>query len=95
MKSSIEDIVNAADNWSIEVTPSGAGKVKDFSKVLTQGTTVNVTFLPNSDLKDTVNIACRLSDDGMNSVPHIASRSLQSKDQLDDFIARLVNEAGV
>ena len=95
MKSSIEDIVQAADNWSVEVTPSGAGKVKDFSKVLTQGTTVNVTFLPNSDLKDTVSIACRLAEDGMNPVPHIAARSLQSKDQLDDFIARLVNEAGV
>ena len=95
MKSSIEDIVNAANNWSIEVTPTGAEKIKDFSKVLTQSTTINVTFLPNSNLKDTVDVACRLSDEGMNPVPHIAARSLESKDQLNDFLARLVNDAGV
>ena len=63
MRSSIESIAQASKNWSIEVTPKGAGKVADFGKILAAGTTVNVTFLPNSNLQDTVDVACRQLDE--------------------------------
>ena len=95
MRSSMEDIVKVSENWSIEVILSGAEKIKDFRKDLIQGTTVNVTFLPNLDISNTINVACRLSNDGMNRVLHIAARSLESKDHLDDLLAQLVNDAGV
>lgn len=95
MRSSIESIAQASKNWSIEVTPKGAGKVADFGKILAAGTTVNVTFLPNSNLQDTVDVACRLTKEGMNAVPHIAARSLKSRKQLDEFISQLVNDADI
>ena len=95
MSSLIDAISNAGKNWSIEVTPLGATKIESFSEVLAEGTTVNVTFLPGTDPKDTVDVAVRLRDDGMNAVPHIAARSLQSKEQLDELVADMTNRAKV
>ncbi|MCE2516314.1 MAG: methylenetetrahydrofolate reductase [Alphaproteobacteria bacterium] len=95
MTTLIDDIAKAGQNWSIEVTPPGAGKIESFAEVLAEGTTVNVTFLPGTDPKDTVDVAVRLREDGMNPVPHIAARSLQSKDQLDGLLADMVNRARV
>lgn len=95
MTSLIDAISNAGKNWSIEVTPPGSAKIESFSDVLAEGTTVNVTFLPGTDPKDTVDVAVRLRDEGMNPVPHIAARSLKSKEQLDELVADMTNRAKV
>ncbi len=95
MPVTIEDIAKSASDWSIEVTPAGAIKIESFAGILEEGTTVNVTFLPGSDPLDTITTAKRLADDGMNAVPHIAARSLQNKEQLDDLLKRMTSEANV
>ncbi|MEK9574541.1 MAG: methylenetetrahydrofolate reductase [Alphaproteobacteria bacterium] len=95
MPATIEDIAKSASDWSIEVTPAGATKIESFAGILEEGTTVNVTFLPGSDPLDTIATAKRLADDGMNAVPHIAARSLQNKEQLDDLLKRMTSEANV
>ena len=95
MTSLTDAIKNAGQNWSIEVTPPGAGKIESFSEVLAEGTTVNVTFLPGTDPKDTIDVAVRLREDGMNPVPHIAARSLQSKAQLEELVKDMVSRAKV
>ena len=95
MPVTIEDIAKPASEWSIEVTPAGATKIESFAGILEEGTTVNVTFLPGSDPLDTIATAKRLADDGMNAVPHIAARSLQNKEQLDDLLKRMTSEANV
>jgi len=95
MPAIIEDIAKSASDWSIEVTPAGATKIESFAGILDEGTTVNVTFLPGSDPLDTIATAKRLADDGMNAVPHIAARSLQNKEQLDDLLKRMTSEANV
>lgn len=95
MPVTIEDIAKSASDWSIEVTPAGAIKIESFASILEEGTTVNVTFLPGSDPLDTIATAKRLADDGMNAVPHIAARSLQNKEQLDDLLKRMTSEANV
>ena len=95
MPVTIEDIAKSASDWSIEVTPAGATKIESFAGILEEGTTVNVTFLPGSDPLDTIATAKRLADDGMNAVPHIAARSLQNKEQLDDLLRRMTSEANV
>ncbi len=95
MTSLIDAISNASKDWSIEVTPPGATKIESFAAVLDEGTTVNVTFLPGTDPKDTVDVAMRLRDEGMNPVPHIAARSLKSKEQLDEVVADMTNRAKV
>jgi len=95
MSVTIDDIARCAGNWSIEVTPAGATKIDSFAAVLDEGTTVNVTFLPGSDPLDTIATAKRLADEGMNAVPHIAARSLRNKEQLDDLLARMTQQANV
>ena len=94
-RASIDQIKRAAKDWSIEVTPAGATKIDSFADILAPGTTVNVTFLPGTDPMDTVGVATRLYNDGMNPVPHIAARSIQSRDQLAQLLSHYVEQASV
>jgi len=95
MQVTIEQIQKAAAHWSIEVTPAGATKIDSFADCLAPGTTVNVTFLPGSDPMDTVAVAERLHNEGMNPVPHLAARSLRDTDQLDTLLAAYTSRCGV
>ena len=95
MSVSVEAIAKAGANWSIEVTPTGASKIDSFAAFLAENTSVNVTFLPGTDPNDTIAVAKRLSDEGMNAIPHIAARSLSDKDQLDGLLKRMTSEANV
>ena len=95
MTASIQQIQTAAEDWSIEVTPVGATKIDSFASCLVPGTTVNVTFLPGSNPMDTVAVAKRLHNEGMNAVPHLAARSLKDSDQIDSLLASYRAEAGV
>jgi methylenetetrahydrofolate reductase (NADPH) len=95
MSVSVEAIAKAGANWSIEVTPTGATKIDSFATLLAENTSVNVTFLPGTDPNDTIAVAKRLSDEGMNAIPHIAARSLSDKDQLDGLLKRMTSEANV
>lgn len=95
MASTIEMISKAAADWSIEVTPTGATKIESFRDCLSPGTTVNVTFLPGTDLAETIAVAERLHNDGMRPVPHLAARSLRDADQLDELLAAFTSRCGV
>ncbi|MDC0062890.1 methylenetetrahydrofolate reductase [Candidatus Puniceispirillum sp.] len=95
MTASIQQIQTAAEGWSIEVTPAGATKIDSFAASLSPGTTVNVTFLPGSDPMETVAVAKRLHNEGMNAVPHLAARSLKDTDQIDSLLTSYRAEAGV
>jgi methylenetetrahydrofolate reductase (NADPH) len=44
---------------------------------------------------DTVAVAQRLHNDGMNPVPHLAARSLKDADQLDALLSAFTKQAGV
>ena len=95
MTASIEAIRNAAADWSIEVTPTGATKIESFRDCLAPGTTVNVTFLPGTDPRDTIAVAERLHNDGMRPVPHLAARSLQNAGQLEALLSAFTTRCGV
>ena len=95
MTANIHQIQKAAEGWSIEVTPAGATNIDSFAACLSPGTTVNVTFLPGSDPMETVAVAKRLHNEGMNAVPHLAARSLEDADQIDTLLASYRAEAGV
>ena len=53
MTANIQQIQQAAQGWSIEVTPAGATKIDSFAACLAPETTVNVTFLPGTDPMET------------------------------------------
>ena len=90
-----QNILKFLENTSVEVTPGGAKKVEDFRDILRPGTTVFVTFLPGSDIKDTVECVKRLSAEGMNPVPHFAARSIPSKVFFEETLKVLQAEVQV
>lgn len=81
--------------FSLETTPPSAAKVADFRDMLRTETSVYITFLPGSDIADTVATAKRLRGEGFNPVPHLAARSIPNKAFLADNLSRLAGEAGV
>lgn len=89
------NILKFLENTSVEVTPGGAQKIEDFNDLLRPGTTVFVTFLPGSDIKDTVACVKRLFAEGMNPVPHFAARSIPSKAFFEETLKVLQAEAKV
>jgi len=79
----------------VEVTPGGAGKIEDFRDLLRPKTTVFVTFLPGSDIKDTVATVKRLHAEDMRPVPHFAARSIPNKQFFEDTLKIFQDECGV
>ena len=90
-----QEITNFMAGFSLETTPHSAAKVADFREHVRQGDTIYITFLPGSDLNDTIAVANRLRSEGFNPVPHIAARSIVSKGMLEESLKRLVSEANV
>ncbi len=91
----ISGIMNLMSDFTVETTPVSANKITDFRDILRPGTVVYITFLPGSDYKDTIAVAKRLRAEGFEPAPHFAARSIQSKNMLEDYIARASGEAGV
>lgn len=89
------DIRRFMAGCTVEVTPGGAKKIDSFKTILKEGTTVYVTFLPGSDFGDTVECVKRLSAEGMNPVPHLAARSIPSKQFLEENLKQLQAETKV
>lgn len=95
ISTSTVNIQNLMSGFTVETTPVSASKLSDFREVLRAGTTVYITFLPGSDYRDTVATAKRLREEGFEPAPHFAARSIQSKEQFEDFLARAKGEADV
>lgn len=89
------DVIALMRGFSVETTPASAAKVASFAEHLAPGTTVNVTFLPGSEIDDTIAVATRLRAEGFEPVPHIAARSITDATMLDRILGRLREEAGV
>lgn len=80
---------------SIEVTPKTAARIADFRGLLPQGTRVYIASIGGGNGDDIVETARRLSDNGMNPMPHIVARTTTSARALDCLLGRLATEAGV
>jgi methylenetetrahydrofolate reductase (NADPH) len=90
-----QNILKFLENTSVEVTPGGAVKIEDFRDLLRPQTTVFVTFLPGSDIKDTVATVKRLHAEDMKPVPHFAARSIPNKQFFEDTLKIFQDECGV
>jgi methylenetetrahydrofolate reductase (NADPH) len=85
-------IIDMMLKTTLEVTPGGAAKVEDFSRMLRSGCTIYVTFLPGSDFQDTLSTVRRLKSEGYNPVPHFAARSIVSASVLEKNLKALQRE---
>jgi methylenetetrahydrofolate reductase (NADPH) len=81
--------------FSIEVTPRELGSVGAIDELLPDGTPVFITWLPNAGFEGTVTAARRIADAGLEPVPHLAARAVQSEQQIDDVVGAVAEQAGV
>ncbi|SED80580.1 methylenetetrahydrofolate reductase (NADPH) [Arthrobacter alpinus] len=69
----------------VEIIPT-AGIVESVVAQLPAGTTVTVTCLPNHGIERTVAASLELAGHGYNVVPHLAARSIGSREQLASIL---------
>lgn len=82
-------------NYSLEITAKDAASFTEAAPQLMPGTAVSVTFLPGEEPEMRVSTAAAVKRLGFEPVSHISARRLQSREELETFLARLTGEAGV
>jgi methylenetetrahydrofolate reductase (NADPH) len=82
-------------DYSIETTVPQAERVQRFSDIVPPRTLLYIAHIPGTNFDDTVRLAGRLRKEGMEPVPHIVARRIESLSVADDFLARLSGEAGI
>mgnify|MGYP001247891287 CR=1 FL=1 len=88
-------LVQFLKGFSLEITPFVANKIGNLSQFIKPSTTVFITFLPGSDYRDTINTAKKMRQERLNPAPHLAARSIPSKEMLEDYVSRITGEANV
>jgi methylenetetrahydrofolate reductase (NADPH) len=88
-------IAGTLRGYSIEVNPSDPKVVDAAVARLDPGTEVFLTWIPGANSMDLIGPAARMRRAGLVPVPHVGARHIQSADQLEQFAARLVGDAGV
>ena len=91
-KQSIQDLVKS---FSIETTVREAARIEKYGDFVRAGTEFYIAHVPGTSPDETVALAKRLRQEGMEPVPHIVARRIPSAVALDDVLGRLVGEAGV
>jgi methylenetetrahydrofolate reductase (NADPH) len=88
-------VQNFVRNYSIETTVPQAKSVERFADIVSAGTRIYIPLTPGTSFQDTVTLAARLRREGMEPVPHIVARRIESVSALEELLARLTTEAGV
>ena len=81
--------------YSIETTPRLDGKIDSYKSILPSATTVMIASPNNASIKEIIQTAKRLNDDGMVPVPHIVARSIPNLEHLESLLDQLQEEANV
>ena len=79
------------NGFTMETTPKSAEKIPAYDQRLRHETPIYVTFLPGSNVQDTVALCKRIVGEGFTPIPHIAARSLESEQMLKDLASAYVD----
>lgn len=88
-------LASAVQGFSIESVPQDADRIEDFRDHVPMGTRVYIAWPPKATPQTIVAAACKLHEQGMVPVPHIAARRVPSEEFLRDFVGELVDRAQV
>ncbi|WP_321396996.1 methylenetetrahydrofolate reductase [Emcibacter sp.] len=80
--------------YTAEVTSGDGKSIKAASEKMAPGSEVFVASLPKNTLDDLVAAIVKLSESGLNAVPHIVARNIKDYATLDELLGRLVKDAG-
>ncbi|MEM1362445.1 MAG: methylenetetrahydrofolate reductase [Pseudomonadota bacterium] len=82
-------------NASIEVMPRTLNKIDNLSALLPGARQVFIAHIEGVPFDDMLSCAIRLRNEGFEPVPHITARTLTSKAEIQDHLARYRGEAGI
>src|SRR5262245_11885159 len=88
-------IQNFIKGYSIETTVREGQRIERFADLVPPGTRLYIAHVPGTDFADTVTLAAKLRQEGLEPVPHIVARRIESLSVVDDFLKRLAGTAGV
>lgn len=83
------------DGFSIEVMPRTAEKIDDFRSLLPAGTRIYIAHIDGTPIDQMIATARRLREQGFPVMPHFPARSIAGPGELEDWIRRYSDEAGV
>ena len=81
-------------SYSIETTPNVYNKYGKFLDLVPLNNSVYITFLPNENHEKIIDSARKLTDEGYDVVPHLPSRRMKDKSELEKYIGSLAEKAG-
>ena len=90
-----ESLKDFLGDFSIEVMPRTASKIESFTEILPQSTRIYIAHIEGVPIKEMVETAKRLANEGFNVMPHFPARIIKDKSMLDDWINRYQGEAGI
>src|SRR5262249_1369205 len=88
-------IQNLARNYSIETTVGQAQRIRHFDEVVSPGTRIYIPHTPHTTFVEMIRLQARVRREGMEPVPHIVARRMESLAAVDGLLARFSGEAGV
>lgn len=88
-------IQNLLTGFSIETTVRESQRIERYGDIVRPGTPLYIAHVPGTASEDTVRLAGRLRREGMEPVPHIVARRIESLAAVDDLLRQLVGDAGV
>src|SRR5690349_17442824 len=84
-----------AQRFSLEATRPGAAEIAALAGVLPPGTPLYLTAVSKLDAPELADAAAASRKAGLEPVPHIAARRLESAAALQDLLARMRGEADI
>lgn len=85
----------ATDGFSLEITAKDVDGLREAASFIPVGTPIAVTFLPGEDAEARVVATRTVRDLGFEPMPHFSARRIQSLQEMQDYLAAVVREAGV
>ena len=87
-KENIDLIKRYLNNYTIETTPNVYKKYISFSGIVDKSHSIYITYLPDEDSKNVIETAKKLILEGYDVIPHLPSRTMETKSDLEKYIAK-------
>lgn len=86
---------SAIDGYSIEITAKDADALRAVAPRIPPATPIAIAFLPGETLDARVRAARTIRDLGFEPMPHFSARRIGSGAEFEDYLAAVVERAGV
>ena len=88
------NIKNLLKGYSLETTPNVYKKYSKFAGLVPLQSSVYITYLPDENSANIVDTAKKLTDEGYDVIPHLPSRRMKDKEDLENYIGKLSEISG-